>query len=168
MGLKHLVVIILFSLLLLPITSWGQAQETYADEQRQQLLRRKEAMLFKPVSITETTQEVIEVIGLGSPSFSVSNNADGTEGSYAHQLRVSYPLQTVGGKNGYQIIFYGVGEKIPYSVVKEDGKTVVYFPFQIHDQLKSKIEQALNARKKVQLKLLLEPSGIREATWIIN
>ncbi|MFM7511506.1 MAG: hypothetical protein ACKO33_07030 [Bacteroidota bacterium] len=168
MGLKHLVVIILFSLLLLPITSWGQAQETYADEQRQQLLRRKEAMLFKPVSITETTQEVIEVIGLGSPSFTVSNHADGTEGSYVHQLRVSYTLQTVGGKNGYQIIFYGVGEKIPYSVLKEDGSTFIYIPFQIHDQLKSRIEQSINARRKVQLKLLLKPSGVREATWIIN
>jgi hypothetical protein len=168
MGIKHSLVTILLALMLVPNSTWGQAQETYADEQRQQLLRRKETMLFKPVSLAETVQEVIEVIGLGFPSFSISNYADGTEGSYAHQLRVSYPLQTVGGKTGFQIIFYGVGEKIPYSVVKEDGSTLIYFPFQVHDQLKSRIDQSLAARKKVQLKLLLKPSGLREATWTIN
>ena len=159
---------VLYVLFLLPNLSWGQAQETYADEQRMQQLRRKETMLFKPVSPAEPTQDILEIVGFGLPSFSISNIADGTEESYAHHLRVSYPLQVAGGRTGYQVVFYGAGEKIPYSVVKEDASTLIYFPYQIHDQLKSRVEQALSARKKVQLKITIKPSGLREATWLIN
>jgi hypothetical protein len=35
----------------------------------------------------------------------------------------------------------------------------------MHDYFKSKVDQALAARKKVQLKISLSTSGLREAVW---
>jgi len=151
-----------------PFLAWGQAQETYADEQRLQQVRRKEAMLFKPESPAEAIQETFDILGFGVPSFSISNHANGTEESYLHQLRVSYPLLISGGKSNIQIIFYGIGDKVPYSVVKEDTGAIVYFPLQVHDQLRTRVEQAIASRKKVQLRINIKPSGFREAVWLIN
>jgi hypothetical protein len=151
-----------------PLVAWGQAQETYAEEQRLLQVRRKEAMLFKPESPSVAIQETFDILGFGVPSFSISNQANGTEESYLHQLRVSYPLLISGGKSNVQIIFYGNGDKVPYSVVKEDAGAIVYFPLQVHDQLRTRVEQAISARRKVQLKINIKPSGFREAVWLIN
>ena len=128
----------------------------------------KDGLFFKAVKITSPQQETFEVLSLGTPIFTVSNIADGSWESYSHNLRVAYPLQIGGGRTGFQLIFYGLNDKIPYAVAQEGNITSVYVPYSVHDQLKGKIEQTLAARKKVQLKINLLPSGLREAIWVIN
>ncbi|MBU6176234.1 MAG: hypothetical protein KGO80_00525 [Bacteroidetes bacterium] len=140
-----------------------QAQAT--DEM---VVRQQERLLFKAAKVTSPQQEVLDVIGLGLPIFAVSNVADGSLESYSHILRVTYPLQIGGGRTGFQLIFYGLNDKIPYAVAQEGNITSVYVPYSVHDQLKGKIEQTLAARRKVQLKINLLPSGLREAIWVIN
>ena len=128
----------------------------------------KDEMLFKAARVSSPQQEVLDVVGLGLPIFSVSNIADGTSASFLHNLRIAYPLQIGGGRNGFQLIFYGINDKIPYAVAQEGDLTSVYLPYQVHEHLKGRIEQALAARRKVQLKINLLPSGLREATWLVN
>jgi hypothetical protein len=142
--------------------------KTQAQATDEMVVRQQERMLFKPARVASQQQEVLEVIGLGLPSFAVSNMADGSMESYSHNLRVTYPLQIGGGRTGFQLIFYGLNDKIPYAVAQEGNITSVYVPYSVHDQLKGKIEQTLAARKKVQLKINLLPSGLREAIWVIN
>jgi hypothetical protein len=77
-------------------------------------------------------------------------------------------LQINGGRAGFQVVFYGLNDKIPYAVAQEGNLTSVFMPYQVHEHLKGRIEQALAARRKVQLKINLLPSGLREATWVIN
>lgn len=151
----------LFTQLLFP--SEGQAQIT--DDM---VVRQQESRLFKAAKVTSPQQELLDVTGLGLPSFIVSNIADGSLESYSHTLRVIYPLQMGGGRTGFQLVFYGQSDKVPYAVAQEGNITSIYVPYSVHDHLKGKIEQTLSGRRKVQVKINLLPSGLREATWIIN
>ena len=144
---------------------FAQSQSQMTDEM---VVRQKEGMLFKASKLTSPQLEILEVVGLGMPSFTVSNMADGTQDSYSHSLRVTYSLQINGGRAGFQVVFYGLNDKIPYAVAQEGNLTSVFMPYQVHEHLKGRIEQALAARRKVQLKINLLPSGLREATWVIN
>ena len=152
----------IFSLLVL---SNGILQAQVTDEM---IVRQKEGMLFKAAKVASPQQEAFDVVGLGLPSFTVSNMADGSFESYSHNLRITYPLQLGGGRTNFQLVFYGLNDKIPYAVAQEGNITSIYMPYSTHDHLKGKIEQTLSARRKVQLKINLMPSGLREATWIIN
>jgi hypothetical protein len=132
------------------------------------VVRQQESRLFKAAKVTSPQQEVLDVTGLGLPSFKVSNIADGSLESYSHALRVIYQLQMGGGRTGFQLVFYGQSDKVPYAVAKEGNTTSIYVPYSAHDHLKGKIEQTLSGRRKVQVKINLLPSGLREATWMIN
>ena len=97
----------------------------------------------------------------------ISNIADGTEMSYYHQLRIAYPLSATNGKNNFQLVFYGENDKIPYAVNTDGTATIIYLPITIHEYFKAKLDQAFAARKKVQLKLNVLASGLREAVWVL-
>ncbi|MBM3414570.1 MAG: hypothetical protein FJY16_06510 [Bacteroidetes bacterium] len=150
---------------LVQLLSFGYSQ---AQQTADMLGRQQESLLFKAARVASPQQEVYEVVGLGLPSFTVSNIADGSFESYVHSLRVTYPLQLGGGRTGFQLIFYGLNDKIQYAVAQEGNSTSIYMPYALHDNLKGKIEQTLSARRKVQLKINLLPSGLREASWIIH
>ncbi|MEY3589928.1 MAG: hypothetical protein RLZZ466_448 [Bacteroidota bacterium] len=158
------------AMLLLSFTSsliYGQQKNELTDEMVMRQTRQNEELLFKPSRLATTVSETLELVNLGSPSFSVSNLADGTLSSYQHSTRVIYSIQVINGKGEYKLVFYGIGEKIPYSVITENGITTINMPFQLHDYFKSKVDQNLTARKKVQLKINLSTSGLREAVWVL-
>lgn len=143
----------------------AQSQGQITDDM---VVRQKEGMLFKAAKVNSPQQEVLDILGWGTPSFAVSNVADGSLESYTHTLRVTYSLQVGGNRTGYQVVFYGLNDKIPYAISQEGNLTSIFMPYQVHDQMKAKVEQALAARRKVQLKLNIMPSGLREATWVLN
>ena len=58
---------------------FAQSQSQMTDEM---VVRQKEGMLFKASKLTNPQLEILEVVGLGMPSFTVSNMADGTQDSY--------------------------------------------------------------------------------------
>lgn len=128
---------------------------------------QKGAQVFKHARVLNDQTETIEVTGLSSPTFTVSNLVDGTAESFNHKLRITYTLQTTGGKGSYQLVFFGDDEKVPYAVNAENGVTTIYMPYVVHDHLKSKLDQSLSAKKKVQLKITSLTTGVREAVWIL-
>ena len=135
----------------LPLFSLGQASEE---------------LLFKPSRVASSQVETIEVASISQPSFSVSNVADGTAASFHHSLRVTYSLQILNTKGSFQLVFFGENDRVPYSVNIENGNTIIYMPYLAHDYFKNKLDQALTARKKVQLKISLMTTGVREAIWV--
>ncbi|MFM1857136.1 MAG: hypothetical protein RLZ05_196 [Bacteroidota bacterium] len=159
---------ILFSVVLIsPSLVFSQSSSNPNEERVFIPDAQKGAQVFKHARLLEPQSETVEISGLGSPLFAASNLVDGTVESYNHKVRVTYSLQVTGGKGSYQLVFYMPNEKMPYSVNTENGVTTVYMPFQLHDYFKSKVEQNITARKKVQLKLNLSTSGLREAVWVL-
>lgn len=150
-------------LLICTISAWSQTQQTAAADLRMEKATSQGSMVFKPVRNGVDNIESIEIIGLGTPSFKVSNLADGTYSSYEHSLRVVYPLVLSGGKAGYAICFYGATENIPYAVETKGGATTLYFPMSTHDIIKSRIEQTIATKKKIAVKLTQQADGYREA-----
>ncbi|MFM8805882.1 MAG: hypothetical protein ACKOD1_00810 [Sphingomonadales bacterium] len=157
-------IIFLFSCLLICSTSvWSQTSQPAAEDVRMEKTAQRDNLVFKAVRSGVDNIEMIEVIGLGTASFKVSNMADGTYGSYEHSLRVAYPLVLTGGKTGYVLCFYGAAEKIPYAVETKSGITTIYFPISTHDVIKARIEQTIAIKKKIVFKLSQLADGYREA-----
>lgn len=147
----------------------SKAQVIELDDLRSQNIKLTKAnMAFKPIPVESAVSEQLEITGWGTPSYIVSNTANGLASSYEHSYRVSYPLTVVGNKSGYSLVFYGPHDKIPYSVEKENGKTTLYIPYLMHDNFKLKFEQAMTLRKKVTVNLKMEVNGYREASWKFN
>jgi hypothetical protein len=146
---------------------YGQSVE-FDDSKFQANKLTKASMAFKPIPLESAQSEQLDVTGWGAPSYIISNVASGLASSYEHSYRVSYPLTVAGNKSGYSLVFYGPHDKIPYSVEVENGKTTFYVPFSLHDNFKSKFEQAITLRKKVTVNLKLETNGYREASWKFN
>ncbi len=140
-----------------------QAQQPAAEDLRSVKPAFKENMIFKPARNIPDNVEMIEVVAMGTPSFRVSNTADGTYSSYDHSIRVTYPLVLSGGKTGYLLCFYGSSEKIPYAVETKNGITTIYFPFNMHDLIKGRMDQMLTTKKKIVIKLTQLTDGYREA-----
>ncbi|MFM8592176.1 MAG: hypothetical protein ACKOA3_04670 [Sphingomonadales bacterium] len=156
-------VVVLFTFLLFSSAhAWSQ-QQPAAEDVRMEKTLTKGSMVFKPVRPAEDNVEMIEVVGLGTPSFKVSNTADGTYSSYEHALRVAYPLVVSGGKSGYMLCFYGPTERMPYSVETKAGVTTLYFPVSTHDVIKARIEQIIALKKKIVFKITQLADGYREA-----
>lgn len=128
---------------------------------------QKGTPVFKTGRLLESQTETVEVTAISAPSFTVANTADGTAESFNHRFRISYTLQLLNGKGTYQLHFYNAGEKIPYAVNTENGVTNIYMPLAAHEYFRTKVEQALSLRKKVQLKINLLTSGVREAVWVL-
>jgi hypothetical protein len=147
----------------------GNAQTNGATLEEKELVPpgQKGSPVFKMGRLLESQSETLDITGTGAPIFTVSNTADGTAESFNHHFRITYNLQVLNGKGNYQLHFYGAGEKIPYAVNNENGVTAIYMPLAAHDYFRVKVEQALNLKKKVQLKINLLTSGFREAVWIL-
>lgn len=149
----------------IPLCAVGQQPQQAApvDLRFQKPSTFKENMIFKPVGNGVDNVELIEVVGLGTPTFKASNTADGTYESYTHALRICYPLVLAGGKTGFMLCFYGPAEKMPYAVETKEGVTNIYFPISSHDVIKSRIDQTLAIKKKISIKLSQLADGYREA-----
>lgn len=121
--------------------------------------------LFKIQNVTEDKTEIIDIVGSGSASFSASNVADGSSSSYNHSLRITLTLTTPSNVKGtYQLVFYSNGEKIPYAAGSADGVVAVFYPVNMYEGIKQKLDQSFAARKKVQLKVVQKTNGYREGT----
>lgn len=110
----------------------------------------------------EDKSDVVEISGTGNISFKVSNLTDGTVNAYNHSHLIFLPLITTSGKMNYQFVFYGVHDKLLYSVETEGSKTTIYYPIGMYDEIKKKLEQSMNQKKKVVMKLVQKTDGYRE------
>ena len=122
----------------------------------------KPRQAFKVIPAEEKS-ELFDIIGIGAVSISVSNIADGTPNSYNHNSRVTIPLVIAANKGVFQIVFYNNSDLVPYSIEKEGLVNSVFIPVTFFDIVRAKLEQAVAAKKKVQLKVSSKKDGYREA-----
>jgi hypothetical protein len=120
-------------------------------------------------TITQDKTEQFEIQGLGGTNFTSSNTVDGTAGSYKHSLQISVALVPVNkaGNSNYQLIFYSPNDNMPEAVTSKDGSVSIYYPLSVYDDIRSKLEQAFTARKKVTVKVTQKTNGYREGTLVL-
>lgn len=122
---------------------------------------------FKAIQPTEDKIESWDVTALGQSVYAASNLMDGTASSYQHSLRIVVALQTPGYKNGtVQLVFYGPEDKIRQATENEGGVISIYYPVSVYESLRTRLEQALTARKKVTVKITQKTSGYREGVLL--
>lgn len=156
----------LLVILILSCSAISYAQSSQKEDKQFNSEDQKGVPVFKYARVLNDQSDVFEVINISAPTFSTSNIVDGTAESFNHKLRVAYNLQLNGSKGSFQLVFFGEDEKVPFAVNTENGLTTIYMPYVVHDNFKSKLDQAISARKKVQVKINLLTSGKREVVWL--
>lgn len=122
---------------------------------------------FKPSNPAEDKTDMFDVSGISGTTFTTSNTSDGSPNSYKHAQRIIVALQASGKPNTLQLVFYSPNSEMPYAAAEENTKINVYFPVSMYGEIREKIEQALNARKKVQVKVYQGKDGVREASLVL-
>lgn len=110
-----------------------------------------------------------DIQALGSTSFTASNTADGSANSYKHALQVILtlvPVNRTAGSN-FQLCFYAPGENIQQAATYKDGTLNIYYPVTLYEDIRTRLEQALAAKKKVTVKVVQKTNGYREGTLVL-
>ena len=148
------------------ISSFVQAQPT--ESARTNIIDGKSQLMFKPIKLNKEMTEIFEVTGTGGATFTSSNTADGSVKSFDHALRITLTLTTNSKAGSFQLVFYPESEDMPYAAINNNGNLSIYYPINLYESIKQKLDQYLNARKKVQLKIVQRTDGFREGSLIFN
>jgi hypothetical protein len=108
-----------------------------------------------------------DITGFGGTSFTASNTADGTANSYHHNVQIIVGLTTNKAGNNFQLNFYSSATNIQQAASYTDGTLNIYYPIELYDAIRTKLEQAFSAKKKVTLKVVQKPNGYREGTLVL-
>lgn len=147
--------------------SWSQPAKIVADEPVNVIDGEINTPLFKARQPQEDKVETIDVSGLGQTTYTVSNMVDGSVKSYDHALRIVVSLNTLGGKtSSCQLVFYSAADKIQQAATFDNGQISIYYPVSVYESIRVRLEQALTARKKVQIKVTQKTTGYREGVLI--
>jgi hypothetical protein len=125
----------------------------------------------KLVTISNPKQDEthqFEISGAGTTVFSTSNVADGTVNTYKHNQQITVSLVPADKSKGeFQVIFYSDPKEVPQTANYTDKKVAVYYPIQLYESIKEKLDQAFSARKKVYVKVVQKTNGFREGSLIL-
>ena len=105
-----------------------------------------------------------DVTGFGATTFTASNTADGTTNSFHHNVQVIVGLTSTKAGHNFQLNFYNAATNIQQAATYADGTVNIYYPIELYDAVRSKLEQAFAARKKVTVKVVQKSNGYREGT----
>ncbi len=123
---------------------------------------------FKPSLPEKDKVDVIEVSGIGDVIYTTSNMADGSTASYQHSLKITIGLLTSKNRTGNcQLIFTSSEISHPYSVTLENDVVNIFYPMSAYEGIRTKLEQSLAAKKKVQIKVTQKTTGYREGTLVL-
>jgi hypothetical protein len=129
--------------------------------------RMQQGRAFKSIMPQQEKSDSYEVTGSKLISISVANTADGSQNSYKHAMRLVLGLSFSNPKAGpAQLVFYSGGESIPYAEITENGVLNIYYPYEVYETIRQRLEESLAARRKVQLKITEKPTGYREAVLV--
>ncbi len=117
---------------------------------------------------TQDKADQFDIQGIGGTTFTSSNTIDGTANSYKHSLQIVVALTPVNktGNSNFQLIFYSPSDNIQQAATYKDSDLKIFYPVAVYDDIKSKLEQAFAARKKVTVKVIQKTNGYREGTLI--
>lgn len=160
---KHFLFILPGFLLIANLSSAQQVVEV-----EKTVLARNPDKVFVPVNPSQDKTDLFEITGIGNVVYTTSNVADATVSSYKHSLKITIELFTSKNKTGnYQLIFSSPEEKIPYSASFLNDVLSIYYPLSVYESIREKLEQALAAKKKIQIKVIQKVNGYREGTLIL-
>lgn len=108
-----------------------------------------------------------DITGIGGTTFTASNTADGTAKSYDHSVQVIVDLSTNKAGTKFQLNFYSSANNIQQAASAADGTVNIYYPIELYDAVRTRLEQALAARKKVTVKVIQKTNGYREGTLVL-
>lgn len=126
-------------------------------------------LLFKVYNNPEKDQtDQFEIQALGTTTFTASNTADGSANSYRHSLQIVVGLIPVNrnASTSFQLHFYSPNDNIQQAAMYKDGTLSIYYPVEVYDDIRAKLEQALAAKKKVSVKVVQKTNGYREGTLL--
>ncbi len=156
---KAILFLLIAGVFFTPVLAQQSEQDPNVIQNRTTLGKR----VFKTENPAADKTDNFDVRSIGAISFAASNTADGSANSYKHALRITMNLVMADPKAGnYQLVFYSEGENVPLAVSREAGAVSIYYPASIYTDLKEKLEQALQARKKVTIKVTEKTTGFRE------
>jgi hypothetical protein len=164
---KRLLFLVIGSLF--AVAAFCQSSETIdgATQSKAMMEKINSRASFKVHNPQQDKTDMLIVTGIGSVSFATSNTSDGTSNSYYHSQRITMPLQVSSVKPvNVSLIFYSSGDKIPYAATSGDEGVNVYYPINLYEEIKQRLEQSLSAKKKVQLKVTQKTDGFREAVLL--
>lgn len=143
----------------------AQAQETLSDTR---IMDRSSGVLFKQGLVTEDKSETFTITGIGNNvTFSASNYSDGTANSFNHLQKVTLPITvTYNTPIKVQLVFYAPGDKIPHTAMWTNEGVTVFYNMDFYDEIKKRLSDALAAKKKVQLQVIIKKDGYREASLL--
>ncbi len=127
-------------------------------------------MAFKVFnSPAQEKTDQFDLQGLGATTFTASNTTDGTTNSYKHSLQIVVALIPVNKTvtSNYQLNFYSTNDNIQQAATYLDGTLNIYYPVAVYDDIRTKLEQAFAAKKKVTVKVIQKPNGYREGTLVL-
>ena len=118
---------------------------------------------------TQEKTDQFEISGVGGTTFTASNTADGTINSYKHSLQIVVALIPANktGNNNFQLNFYSPTDNVQQAATYFDGTLNIYYPVTVYDDIRTKLEQAFAAKKKVTVKVVQKPNGYREGTIVL-
>lgn len=162
--MKKIMAFALFVALFLSVNSFAQQSET-----SQGTNMTPPSRVFKVYNNPkEEKTDQFDITGFGGTTFTASNMADGTTNSYNHNVQVIVGLTTTkAGNNTFQLNFYSSSTNIQQAATYADGTLNIYYPIELYDAVRSKLEQAFAARKKVTVKVIQKPNGYREGTLVL-
>ena len=127
------------------------------------------ARLFKVYdNPKEDKTDQFELIGFGNTSFSASNVSDGTAGSFNHNVQIVVGLVAIkAGTNSFQLNFYTSPNNVQQAASFNNGVLNIYYPIALYDAIRTKLEQAFAAKRKVIIKVTQKPNGYREGILLL-
>lgn len=108
-----------------------------------------------------------DITGIGGTTFTASNTADGTAKSFDHSVQIIVTLTTNKAGTNFQLNFYSSAKNIQQAATAADGTVNIYYPVELYDAVRTRLEQALAARKKVTVKVIQKTNGYREGTLVL-
>ena len=151
---------------LLDIMNVSAQNETLAEGMKNGIGNQRAFKVYNNPTQDKTDQ--FEIQGFGGTTFTASNTADGSTNSYNHSLKVIVGLvPNKAGNNNFQLNFYSPGENIQQAATYTDGILNIYYPVSVYDAIRSKLEQAFAAKKKVTVKVIQKPNGYREGVLVL-
>lgn len=110
----------------------------------------------------------VEISNTGITVFTSSNNADGTINSFRHNQQITLSLLLADKSKGEcQLVFYSDPKEVPQTANLQNKIITIYYPINLYEVIKEKIEQTLTARKKIYVKVIQKTNGYREGSLIL-
>ena len=116
---------------------------------------------------TQEKTDQFDITGIGGTTFVASNTADGTANSFLHNVQVIVKLNTSKAGSDFQLNFYSSPNNVQQAATYTDGVLNIYYPVELYDAVRTRLEQALAAKKKVTVKVVQKPNGYREGTLVL-